>query len=209
MPQITFVRHGTTKNMERSILNGATDSPLSARGREEAHRVAEALRGRTFDAFYASPIGRAMETARAIAAAIGMEPEPLDALREIDFGWMENSWLPVPNRPQLQGLREVMWSVCFGIGGLTGESIAQIERRVVGALPGLLDHGGHERVLVVSHTMVHRVIAAHFGGSRLSIREHSNYIDPCAYSEFELDERGAPVAVRLNQRGHLDGLDGG
>lgn len=209
MPIITFVRHGTTENMERSILNGATDSPLSARGREEARRVAEALRGRSFDAFYASPTGRAMETARAITAVIGMEPEPVDALREIDFGWMENSWLPVPNRPQLQGLRDLMWAVYFSIGGLTGESLPQMERRVAAALPGLLDHGGYRRVLVVSHTMVHRAIAAHFGGSRLSTRERSNYIEPCAYSEFELDERGAPVAVRLNQMEHLKGLNGG
>ena len=208
MPQITFVRHGTTENMERSILNGVTNSPLSARGREEARRVAEAMRGRSFDAFYVSPIGRAMETAQAIAEVIGMDPVPLEDLREIDFGWMENGRLLVPAKPHLQGLREWMWSFCFGIAGLTGESVGQIERRVTGLLPELYNHGGHERVLVVSHTMVHRVVAAHFLGTKLSIREHANYIEPCAFSEFDLDESGALVEARLNQTGHLRGLNG-
>ena len=209
MPQITFVRHGTTENMERGILNGVTDSPLSARGREEARRVAEAMRGRSFDAFYASPIGRAMETAQAIAEVIGMEPVPMVELREIDFGWVENGKLFVPASTSMHGLRDLMWALYFGIGGLTGESLGKMERRVTDLIPELLDHGSPERVLVVSHTVVHRIFASHFTGHNLRTKEHSFYIEPCAYSEFELDEHGALVEARLNQMEHLKGLDGG
>ena len=62
---IFLVRHGTTEDIEKRIMQGSSDSPLSARGREEARRTGEALSGIRFDAAFSSPMGRAWETATA------------------------------------------------------------------------------------------------------------------------------------------------
>ena len=45
MQHIYLVRHGTTEDIEKHLMQGSSDSPLSARGREEALRTAEALSG--------------------------------------------------------------------------------------------------------------------------------------------------------------------
>jgi broad specificity phosphatase PhoE len=89
MTFLTFVRHGTTEWIEQGRLHGVSDAPLSLRGQQEARLAAQALADRHFDAFYTSPLGRARETAAIIGQAIGLEPIPLDGLREMDFGWLE------------------------------------------------------------------------------------------------------------------------
>ncbi len=54
--------------------------PLTAEGRATAQAVAERLAAEPLDAVYSSPLLRARETARAIAAAAGLEAEVEPAL---------------------------------------------------------------------------------------------------------------------------------
>jgi broad specificity phosphatase PhoE len=51
-------------------MHGRLDAPLSERGIQEAQQTANELRGRTFDVFYSSPTGRAMQTTQIIGAAV-------------------------------------------------------------------------------------------------------------------------------------------
>jgi len=88
---MVLVRHGETEWMERGRLHGRLDSPLSAAGRLHAEQAAQRLRGEPFDALYSSPLGRALQTAAILGEAVGLTPQPLDGLAELDFGWMEGS----------------------------------------------------------------------------------------------------------------------
>src|SRR3981189_791470 len=72
--RLFLVRHGqSTWNRERRI-QGPLDPP------------ARRLAGRHFAGFYSSDLKRALETAGAIAAAIGSQAEPTPSLREIYLG---------------------------------------------------------------------------------------------------------------------------
>lgn len=72
MPLITLVRHGQTDwNLDRRI-QGSTDIPLNDTGRADALAAAELLGTATHHAIYASPLIRAHETARIIAARLGL-----------------------------------------------------------------------------------------------------------------------------------------
>lgn len=141
MTLISLVRHGQTDwNLARRI-QGSSDIPLNDTGRAQADATGRALAGGRFDAIYASPLGRAFETASIIASHIGLgEPALLPAIAERHYGeaegltgaeilerWPEGT--PVPGR----------------------ETREQVVER---ALPALLDlgerHAG-ESVIVVSH----------------------------------------------------------
>jgi probable phosphoglycerate mutase len=156
--QLILVRHGETEWTERGLLHGRLDSPLSARGRRHAEQVALRLRGEHFDAFYSSPQGRAMETAGIIAWATGLTPQPLDGLREADYGWLEG-------RPIIQydpaGLgTKMLRPVTMAMLRLTGEQPDQIADRVRQAIETITAQHPSGRVLVITHWGVLNMIMA-------------------------------------------------
>lgn len=75
--RIIFVRHG-----EPDYLNDC----LTAVGRAQAAAVAERLAGEGISELYASPCGRARETAAYTSARLGLEVNILDYMREINWG---------------------------------------------------------------------------------------------------------------------------
>lgn len=90
MTRFLLVRHGQTSwNVERR-LQGATDIQLSPVGQTQAVKLAERLKSETIHKMYSSPLSRAHETAKAIAAHhphLSIELEP--ALAELGMGFME------------------------------------------------------------------------------------------------------------------------
>ncbi|CAM5618759.1 bifunctional RNase H/acid phosphatase [Streptomyces canus] len=90
----TFVllRHGETPltPQKRFSGSGGTDPSLSAVGREQAERAAEALARRgTIQHILASPLTRTRQTAAAVAERLGIEVTVEDGLIETDFGAWE------------------------------------------------------------------------------------------------------------------------
>ncbi|MFE1259058.1 bifunctional RNase H/acid phosphatase [Streptomyces albogriseolus] len=151
----TFVllRHGETPltPQKRFSGSGGSDPSLSDVGREQAEKVAAALARRgTVQAVVASPLARTRETARIVAARLGLDVAVEDGLRETDFGAWEgltfgevrerypedlDAWLASPDaRPT---------------GG--GESFAATAARVAEARDKLLAEYRGRTVLLVTH----------------------------------------------------------
>ncbi|WP_051853904.1 MULTISPECIES: bifunctional RNase H/acid phosphatase [unclassified Streptomyces] len=89
---LVLLRHGETPltPQKRFSGSGGTDPSLSAAGREQAHRVAEALARRgTIQDVVASPLARTRETAEIVAARLNLGVTLEDGLRETDFGAWE------------------------------------------------------------------------------------------------------------------------
>lgn len=97
MHQVYFVRHGETVwNVENKIC-GATESPLTERGREQARAIGRELRARMdagelkLDRMLCSPLSRARDTAEEIANILEL-PLAVDVrLREQNFGKWEGT----------------------------------------------------------------------------------------------------------------------
>ena len=89
---LIVARHGNTFEKGDVILRvGArTDLPLTAEGRAQGWRLGEKLAELGFrpSAFYSAPLRRTLETASEIAAAQGVNAEPIveDFLTELDYG---------------------------------------------------------------------------------------------------------------------------
>jgi probable phosphoglycerate mutase len=68
-----FLRHGETHWNRQRRTQGQTDSELNDLGRAQAERAAAALRGQSILRIVASPLRRAHETAKAVAAAVDVD----------------------------------------------------------------------------------------------------------------------------------------
>jgi broad specificity phosphatase PhoE len=147
--RLVLVRHGETEWSRTGRHTGRTDVPLTDRGRAEARAVGKALAGRTFSRVVASPLGRAVETAR--LAGFGDRVELDSDLREWDYGAYEG-------RTSDEIRREVPdWAV-WTHPVVGGETLEQVAARADAVIARLLPTGGD--VLVVSHGHLLRVLAA-------------------------------------------------
>ncbi len=64
--QLYLIRHGETEMNKRKCYYGQTDSPLTEKGREQAKEAGRFLSDIAFDKVIASPLSRAVDTAKLI-----------------------------------------------------------------------------------------------------------------------------------------------
>ncbi|HEY3173932.1 MAG TPA: histidine phosphatase family protein [Thermoanaerobaculia bacterium] len=156
--RVYLVRHGATVLTEDHFA-GETDVPLSEIGRGQARALGARLAGEPIDAFYASPLARALETAGSIAAPHGREVVPRVELREMSHGhWEQRTRADVE---RLYPAEYARWeSDPFSFAPEDGETGLAVTAR---ALPALLEivasHPGG-RVLVVSHKATIRLLVS-------------------------------------------------
>lgn len=95
--RVVFARHATTDWNVAGRIQGHTDIPLNARGREGAASLADLVRPHHVARIVSSDLIRARETATIIAAAIDV-PCVTDArLRECGFGELEGLTVAAAN----------------------------------------------------------------------------------------------------------------
>ncbi|MGW2658293.1 bifunctional RNase H/acid phosphatase [Streptomyces sp. NPDC001478] len=151
----TFVllRHGETAltPQKRFSGSGGTDPELSAAGREQARRAAEAFAARgTVQEIVCSPLRRCRETAGAVAARLGLEVRIEDGLRETDFGAWEGLTFAEVRERYGEDLDAWLGSAkAAPTGG--GESFAEVARRVAATRDRLVTRYAGRTVLLVTH----------------------------------------------------------
>jgi probable phosphoglycerate mutase len=151
----TFVllRHGETALTpeKRFSGSGGADPELSAAGRAQAERVAAALAARgTVQAIVSSPLKRCQETARTVAARLGLDVHIEEGLRETDFGaWEGMTFGEVRERFPDDMNAWLASSKAEPTGG--GESFAAVARRVAATRDRLVGQYAGRTVLLVTH----------------------------------------------------------
>jgi broad specificity phosphatase PhoE len=145
---ILLARHGETDWNRKGRFQGYADPPLNRTGRAQAVDLSVALMAEQLAAVYSSPLRRALETAEVLAASHGLEPVPVDDLREVDVGsWSGLTRAEVEERFPAQFAR---W-LDYGQGWEDGETYEEMGRRAVDALLRLAAAHDGERVLAVTH----------------------------------------------------------
>ncbi len=87
--QCIVIRHGETEWNLKGRFQGHKDSPLSPLGRTQAAALGRRLATESFDVLYSSDLGRALQTAGAIASLSGHTIKTDPQLRERNFGVLE------------------------------------------------------------------------------------------------------------------------
>jgi broad specificity phosphatase PhoE len=152
-----FVRHGESEGNAARVFTGQTDSPLTARGRQQAAAVADELAQVKFDRIVSSDLSRTRDTAAVIAKRQGKEVEIVPELREIDVGDRTGK-----SFDETRGLPN--WSDDGFVSWPGGESLDQILTRTLGAIERLTRESPGQTILIVGHGGVNRILLSHFLG---------------------------------------------
>lgn len=147
---VIIVRHGQTEWNIAGIRQGHLDSRLTSRGIQQAKALGERLSREKFTAIYSSDLGRAVQTAMAIADVTGHEVVTDARLRERHLGIFQGL-----NGDQIQAKypeeRRLLRSIGpdYVIPG--GESMRQQVERNVAYLNELAEKHAGETIVVVTH----------------------------------------------------------
>ncbi|MGO3734929.1 MAG: histidine phosphatase family protein [Canibacter sp.] len=144
----TFVRHGETDWNAAGRLQGRTDIDLNDVGRQQARVAAQQLQGQRWDAVWASPLGRTIETAEIIADVLGLPaPHTHAGLVERSYGDGEGAF--VKDRKQFVG---------------EAERPEEVVARGLIALDDLYELHANDHLIIVSHGSFIRYMLDHITG---------------------------------------------
>ena len=144
---LTLVRHGRTRANAGGLLQGHVDNELDVVGHDQASVLGPALaRVAPVDRIIASPLLRAQQTAAAIAGHVGLAVETDRRWIELDYGDYDGQ--PMSSIPPEVWAR---WRSDPDFRPPRGESMAELETRVHGALVDLAANDTGMHVVVVSH----------------------------------------------------------
>jgi phosphoserine phosphatase len=204
MTTVILVRHGQTAWNEVERFRGRADVPLNEIGLAQARATGQHIAARwPVSAVYSSPLERAVKTAEAIAVHFHLPVRTHSGLADIDYGdwqgltpdevqarWPEalHTWLDAPHQARIPG----------------GETLDALRVRAMNAVRELVAHHPEQTIVLVSHTVVNRVIllaVLGLGNDRFwRLRQ-----DTCAINVFESDGKDYLV-VLLNDTCHLAGI---
>ncbi len=156
--RLYLVRHGQTSSSARHCYSGRRDVPLTDLGRQQARQAGESLRLAGVDAVYSSPLSRAADTARVIAAATGARLSVDQRLTEVDYGPLEGmdrqgarqrfgaafeAWREEPTSCPIPGVEPLAAAL---------ERATEVTAEVVGAgrCPVIVGHQGILRLVLVA-----------------------------------------------------------
>lgn len=86
---IYIVRHGETHSNASGLVQGHLDPSLTKNGIEQITKVGKDLSRIKFDAFYTSPLKRALESANILTRFVKIKPSTSSNLKEQSFGILE------------------------------------------------------------------------------------------------------------------------
>jgi probable phosphoglycerate mutase len=188
------VRHGQTPTTGKTLPGRAAGLHLADAGVAQAEAVAERIAAlKQVDAVYASPLERTRETAKPIAKARGVRTAIDRGLLECDFGeWTGGELKELAKRPEWATVQR--YPSGFRFPG--GESFAEMQTRITGAVARLVERHAGGVVVAVSHADPIKAAVAHALGTHLDLFQRI-VVSPCSVTAISYGSTG-PVVLTVN-----------
>jgi len=196
-----LLRHGQTELSVGRRYSGRGNPPLTEVGRGQVAAAAQRMaKVEDVAAVVSSPLGRARETADAVASVLGVEVVVVDGLIETDFGaWEGLTFSEAAERdPELHR----RWLSDTSVAPPGGESFDEVHQRVRRARNELIGEYGGADVVVVSHVTPIKTLLrmALDVGPSLLFRLH---LDLASLSVAEFYPDGHASVRLVNDTSHL------
>jgi broad specificity phosphatase PhoE len=197
--RVILVRHGRTAFNATGRIQGRIDNPLDDVGRRQASAVGEALSSVLRDGAVVvhSPLLRATETARAIAAAGSAECDVM-----VDDGWIELDYGSFDglHQSEIDAPTWAKWRAEPDFRPPGGESLLDVESRVSAALDRVLNLG-FGTVIVVSHVSPIKAAVTLALGVDAAVAWRTR-LDPASVCRLDLSATGGALHG-FNDTSHL------
>jgi 2,3-bisphosphoglycerate-dependent phosphoglycerate mutase len=194
---LILVRHAEPERIEGG--GGVPANPrLTARGKEQAQRLADWLAHEQIDVVLSSPQQRAIDTAEPVAHAHGLPISVVEGLVEYDV--QSDSYIPVEEMmaskdPRMQAMIQGDWEE------LGGESTETFRTRVAVALDEIIAGYPGQRVVAVCHGGVINVALAGVLGMDQHLWFHPHYT---SVSRIAASRAGVRSIRSINENAHLE-----
>jgi len=207
-PLVILARHAQSEHHVQGLTGGWTDTPLTELGHRQSQLLAERLKtelvGATI-ALYTSDLQRAMQTAQHIADAFGVDPIADARLREHNNGEAANMTLAEARERYADAFARP-WSIDdrpFPGSESGREMYARVssfvdDLQADGRVPVVVAHGISGTCVIARWLMLtpDALEPIGFGAGTASI------------TTLVRDRFGNPWTERINDVGHLDGIEG-
>lgn len=190
MTILLLIRHASNDYLKENRFAGWIPGVhLNAQGQREADALARRLQHISLHALYASPLERARDTANAVAICQHLDINIVPALGDGRIGEWEGklikevehteTWKQIQSKP-----------VGVKIGG--GESIDEVQTRMVGAIEKIVAAHPKQIVAVFSHADPIKTVVAHY--LKMDLNDFQRIIiNPASVTVFFFDEHGAKL----------------
>ncbi len=198
---LVLVRHAEPVRVSAAETSGAAADPgLTARGHDQALRLAGWLAADHFDAVLVSPKRRALETAAPVADALGLAVKVDESIVEYDAQadhYIPMEELRATRDARFEAMVEGRWA------DFSGEPPEEFRARLHGALDAIVREHPGQRVLAVCHGGVINVMLAIV----LGLDRHL-WFEPAytSISRVVASRGGVRSVASVNETGHLLGV---
>jgi len=199
---LLLIRHAENDWVGERLAGWTPDVHLNDKGRVQATAIAQRLSKTPLRAIYSSPLERTLETAQPLAQAHGLTVQAREGLGEARFG----SW----TGRALKDLKEdELWPVVqvypAGVRFPGGESMREVQARIVAELDAIRDAHPEQTVAVVSHSDPIKMAAAFYAGLPLDLFQRLT-ISPASVTAFAFTRFG-PRLICLNHTNSLPSFE--
>ncbi len=205
MTSLLLIRHGQSIANLEGVFAGHFDSPLSPIGIEQAKLTAKFVtENYNVDKVYSSDLKRAFSVGREIAAILGIEVIKNENLREISAGLWEGVPFSVLKEKYIS-YREV-WQNDIGNAVCDeGESVLQLQKRVVSEVKKIAVENSNKTVVITTHATPIRALSCYCKTENIQEMKNIPWVPNTSISEFEY-ENGNLKLIRMGYDEHLGNI---
>lgn len=199
MTTLLLIRHASNDYLKEQRFAGWIPGiHLNAQGQREADALARRLQAISLHAIYSSPLERARDTAHAVAMCQHLDVNIVPALGDTRIPEWEGKL--IQDVTQTDTWKQLMTKpVGVHIGG--GESIDEVQQRMVAALDQIVAKHPKQIVAVFTHADPIKAVVAYY--LKMDLNEFQRIIiNPASVTIFLFGEHG-PVLYCLNDNGKL------
>jgi probable phosphomutase (TIGR03848 family) len=194
MTGIILIRHALTDSAGKRLTGRLPGVHLNEIGLKQAQFLSINLRNEPISAIYSSPLERAVETAKPIAEALGLELTISEYFTEIDFGeWTNQAIDELRNNQSFRNFN--LFRSSARIPG--GELMAEAQLRMVRGIEEICRNNPDQIVAVVSHAGMIKSMIAYYAGISLDMMDRIE-ISPASVSIVEIYDQTARI-IKVNQ----------
>jgi probable phosphomutase (TIGR03848 family) len=198
MMNVLLIRHAANDWVGERLAGWTPGVHLNDEGRNQVAALVNRLVDVPLAAIYSSPLERTVETARPLALAHDLAVHVREDLGEARFGQWTGRALKELQAEELWPVIQVYPSGARFPGG---ESLREVQARLVAELDAIRDNHAGQTVAVVSHSDPIKMAVAHYLGLSLDLFQRLT-ISPASVTAFAFTHFG-PRLICLNDTGTL------